>query len=97
MRTFRIRMALVLACSGLAVSGCASVEQRFCERADECNYLAAGLSVDGCTDQFIGCTEDLTDPERADWDKVMTACLEFQACENFARCVDGTIFACGVN
>lgn len=97
MRMFRIRMALALACCGLAIGGCASVEQRFCERADECNYLAAGLSVDGCTDQYMSCTDDLTNPERADWDKLMGECLEFQSCDIFARCVEGSIFACGAN
>lgn len=94
MRMFRIRLALALACCGLTVGGCASVEQRFCERADDCNYLEGGLSADECTDRYIRCTEDLTDPERADWDKVMNECLEFRACDNFARCVNGTVFAC---
>jgi hypothetical protein len=94
MRMFRIRMALALACCGLTVAGCVTEEQRFCARADECNLLVEGLSEDECTDQFMSCTEDLTDPERADWDKLMGECLEFQACDNFRSCVEGTIFAC---
>ncbi|AKJ01300.1 Hypothetical protein AA314_02926 [Archangium gephyra] len=92
---FRIRMTLALACGALAMGGCATVEQRFCERADECNFLTAGLSADECTDQYMSCTDDLTDPERADWSKLMNECLEFQSCGIFAACVEGTIFACG--
>lgn len=85
MRMFRIQMAVALACSGLVV-GCASTEQRFCQRADECNILPAGLSADECTDQYTKCTDDLTSSERTDWDKGTSDCLELQSCTNFVNC-----------
>ena len=85
MRTFRIRMAVALACCGLVV-GCASTEQRVCERADECNFLPAGVSVDECTEQSAKCTDDLSSSDRADWEKLTGDCLELQSCTNFGTC-----------
>ncbi|HZH18333.1 MAG TPA: hypothetical protein VE057_28535 [Archangium sp.] len=82
---FRIRMAVALACCGLVV-GCSSTEQRFCDRADECNILPAGMSADECADRTTQCTEDLTSSDRADWYNVMGDCLELQSCTNFVNC-----------
>jgi len=87
MRMFRIRLALALACCGLVVGGCAgSVESQLCERADECNALEAGVSVDECTDRTLRCTDDLTSSERADWENATEDCLKLQACTNFVNC-----------
>ncbi|HEX8824093.1 MAG TPA: hypothetical protein VF794_29505 [Archangium sp.] len=89
MKTFRIRIALVLTCS-IALSGCfgAATEEQLCERADECNFLPAGTSVDECTDQYTKCTEALTSSERADWENGTEACLKMQSCTNFSNCYD---------
>lgn len=86
MRMFRSRMAVALACCGLVVGGCASVEQRFCDRADECNMLPAGLSADECTDRTIKCTDNLTSSERSDWESLTSDCLDLKSCTNFLNC-----------
>jgi hypothetical protein len=86
MRMFRIRMAVALACCGLAVGGCASVESRVCERADECNALPTGTSEAECAERTTQCTDDLTSADRADWEKVTSDCLELQSCSNFVSC-----------
>jgi hypothetical protein len=87
MKMIRIRAVLAVACCGLGLTGCfGSVEGDLCERADECNALAAGVSVDECTDRSKKCTDALTSAERADWERATQNCLDMQSCSNFVSC-----------
>lgn len=86
MKMFQTRIALALACC-LGLVGCSgSIEHQVCERADECNALTAGTSVEECTEARMKCTDSLTSTERADWEKVTEDCLELQSCSNFVGC-----------
>jgi hypothetical protein len=59
------------------------IERRLCERFDGCNFFAAGLSVDDCTDIMEMCTGDLLSSVRSDWERGAERALENANCVNF--------------
>ncbi len=59
------------------------VEQRLCERFDECNYFSAGLDVDDCTDIMTMCGESLVRSRRDDWNADAEDALGRNNCGNF--------------
>lgn len=59
------------------------VEQRLCERFDECNYFSAGLDVDDCTDVMTMCGESLVRSRREDWVADAEDALGRNNCGNF--------------
>ena len=62
------------------------VEERMCERFDECNFLSAGIAVDDCIDDRIMCTNTLVSSEYRDWENEVRDCLAKSNCENFHVC-----------
>ena len=65
------------------------IEQRLCEKADECNFLEAGISVQDCVDEAKMCTSSLVSSERKDWEAAIEDCLELSNCTNIASCYLG--------
>ncbi|MGH1348482.1 MAG: hypothetical protein ACRBN8_43450 [Nannocystales bacterium] len=59
------------------------VEQRLCERFDACNYFAAGVSVEDCTDVVSSCTGELLSSAQRDWARETKRALENDNCTNF--------------
>ena len=62
------------------------VEERMCERFDECNYLQPGVAVDDCIDDRIMCTDQLVDSQYADWKDQLEECLSRSNCDNYLSC-----------
>jgi hypothetical protein len=62
------------------------VEERMCERFDECNYLGAGIAVDDCIDDRIMCTDQLVGSQYEDWKADLEDCLSRSNCENYLSC-----------
>ena len=87
------RIVLALACCS-ALVGCGSVERQVCARADECNALRSGDSVDDCTERKLQCTESLTSSEQADWETLAGNCLELRTCSNFVSCYNDDVPKC---
>jgi len=80
----------VMAASPLAIS-CDKdeeppVEDRLCERFDECTLLDAGVSVQDCIDNVSNCTDELVSSDRTDWNREIEECLENSNCVNFFNC-----------
>jgi hypothetical protein len=57
-----------------------------CRRADTCNFLNAGVSVQDCVDARRSCLSDLTTAERTDWESAVEDCLHLSSCGNFDNC-----------
>ena len=78
----------VLAGTALYASGCASPDTvaDMCQRAQECNDLPQGTSMQDCSDALHRCVGNLTSSQRDDWERMMGTCLENNSCELFARC-----------
>ena len=60
-----------------------AVEQRLCERFDDCNYFSAGLDVDDCTDVMTMCSASLVRSRREDWTADAEDALGRNNCGNF--------------
>jgi hypothetical protein len=59
------------------------IERRLCERFDGCNFFAAGLDVDDCSDIMTMCTDSLLGSVRSDWERDAERALENSNCVNF--------------
>jgi hypothetical protein len=83
-------VAMSAAALGACTSGAADVSlaQRACERLDECNALAAGLSVDDCTAKVQRDLDGLASGEQHDTEKQLGDCLEYETCSVFLGCID---------
>ena len=64
----------------------APVEERLCERFDECNFLAPGFAVGDCIDTQYQCTDGLVDSQYEDWKADMQECLSLNSCGNTFDC-----------
>lgn len=62
-------------------------EQLLCERADECNLMAMGISVMDCVDLQTMCTDDLLTSQKTDWENLLGDCLDLANCMNYSNCV----------
>ena len=74
----------------VAVDPVAATVSAYCERLDECNYLAAGTSVAECTAEIEEAFDELTPAEGRDLAKGIDVCLDFETCSAFARCIYGS-------
>ncbi len=74
----------VLACA----PGCASQDTvtEMCQRAQDCNDLGTGVSVQDCIDDRQRCVDKLTSSQRGDWERMMGSCLQNNTCSLFANC-----------
>ena len=59
-----------------------------CERLDECNALATGISVNECVQEIDVALQSATPSERNDWATLMNGCLQFDTCNAFISCVN---------
>jgi hypothetical protein len=89
----RFALALTLGITMTAAAACGgddggSPVSAFCERADECNNLIDGVSVDECVEMIEVDLAAATPSQQSDWETVMSGCLEFDACSSFIQCVD---------
>ncbi len=73
---------------GLSACGGSTVEQA-CERLDECNALAQGVSVEDCVQETENVLDMLTESQRKDALKVIEDCLDFESCTAYVSCVSG--------
>jgi hypothetical protein len=62
-------------------------EQLLCDRADECNLMAMGVSVQDCVDLQTMCTDELLTSQKTDWENLLGDCLELANCMNYSSCV----------
>jgi hypothetical protein len=76
------------ACGGDDGGGSTDAVVGGCERLDECNALAAGISADECIEMIDTSLEQATPSQRADWETLMSGCLQFETCSAFIQCVD---------
>ena len=74
----------MLACA----TGCPTQDtvSDMCHRAQECNYLPSGVSVQACVDNRKQCVARLTSSEKDDWERMMGNCLEDNTCPLFESC-----------
>jgi hypothetical protein len=73
--------------TGSAETGAGALpEHELCARADECNVLEPGTSVQDCTDLEVMCTDELISSAYTDWNAEVEACLELANCQNFLNC-----------
>lgn len=63
------------------------VEDRLCERIQECGYLDHGPSVDECIDVVGACAETLPVGPGAGWDQAAEDCLGLGSCQLFGGCL----------
>lgn len=87
----RIVLALVLALTTLSLSACGGGDDAVvdgCERLDECNALAAGISVNECVETVDVDLQGFTPSQRKDWEGLMNGCLDFSSCDLFIQCID---------
>ena len=75
---------LTAACAG-GGSVSATVEE-YCNRADDCNLLPLGTSIEDCTQQVDKLLESLTENERADYELGLKGCLALKSCSAFGDC-----------
>jgi hypothetical protein len=64
------------------------IEQKVCERLDECNVSFLLMSIQDCTEVIQSCSDDLLSSEYKDWENAVNDCLGFTNCANFAACYD---------
>lgn len=62
-------------------------EQLLCDRADECNLIAVGISVQDCVDLETMCTASLLSSQHTDWENLLAGCLDLANCMNYSSCV----------
>lgn len=79
---------VVALAAGCSAGDTGSVAERSCERADTCNALDVGQSVDDCSASLDAQLDTLSAAQRADLEKILGACLEFQTCTAFLNCVE---------
>ncbi len=79
---------LVLVLGMLAACGTQDTVSDMCHRAQECNGLRAGVSVQDCIDDRHRCIDQLTSSQRNDWERMMDSCLENDSCSLFGACYD---------
>ena len=85
MRTIvKVMVMGMLACT----TGCPTQDtvSEMCHRAQECNYLPQGVSVDSCVDDRKRCVDRLTSSQRSDWERMMGTCLENDTCPLLLNC-----------
>jgi hypothetical protein len=81
--------------SVVALGACTPPAAGVCKRADECNVLAAGVSVEQCIENSNQYLDSLTASVRADCEKDLADALANASCEAFlvdynAACQVGT-------
>jgi hypothetical protein len=79
---------MVALLAGCSASDTGSVAEQACERLDTCNALNVGESVDDCTASTESDLGKLSAAQRADVEKLLGDCLEFQTCSAYLNCLD---------
>ncbi len=60
-----------------------SLSQQFCEKADACKYLPAGMTVQSCVGEVDACVGSLGAAEKSEWEGSMKQCVAVQDCSGF--------------
>ena len=84
----RFLSLMLLALLAMFAIGCSNVAASYCERLDECNFLAAGKTVNSCTEETEKILDSYTSGKRSDCEKAMDECLSKSDCTNFVNCVN---------
>lgn len=82
-----LRLAVAVA---LVLGACSEPDAvtQLCNRAQDCNALPSGSSVQDCIDQENRCVGQLTSSEASDWDRMVGDCLENDSCSLFGSCYE---------
>ena len=77
--------------TALVAGACASPDTAtaFCQRAQDCNDLNVGYSVQDCIDVVHQCVGQLTQSEQDDWYREAEGCISDDSCQLFGSCFTG--------
>jgi monomeric isocitrate dehydrogenase len=81
MRRFIIFLLLAPACTSRSTS------EQYCDRAQACNLLKPGISVEECVQDIDAKINQLPQTQRDELEYQVQQCLNHPACNGFASCV----------
>ena len=62
-------------------------EHQFCKKLQACNFMAAGQTVDTCTEALQKAWNLMTSAQKGDCEKATQKCIDMADCTNFANCI----------